>query len=246
MFALAASGIAQDGSTKSAPTIPEEARKHFVMGTALFKDAKSAEDFDPAAKEFQQAADLAPEWPEASYNLALSMEAAGRYQDYHKAIEVLNHYIKMNLSEEERRKAQDKIYQLQAEDDKQNAILSLTGTNKWSYLVVSKVKSMNGAKGDAEFNGLWFTLPYDTQIGGRIITITGEMRGTDIGSIKWSRNDQRDKQSEHPIEVEFNKDNMTFLFKNIYVYKGSDENFKSIEDYITLIVTGAPKYLYTK
>src|SRR5258706_11855338 len=64
---------------KTPPQIPEEARKHFVIGTTLFKDAKTADDFVQVENEFKQAADLAPQWPEARYNLALAKEAAGGY-----------------------------------------------------------------------------------------------------------------------------------------------------------------------
>src|SRR6266404_6705954 len=48
-----------NGSTS--PVIPEEARRHFVMGTTLFKDAKTADDFAQVVSEFKQAADLAPQ-----------------------------------------------------------------------------------------------------------------------------------------------------------------------------------------
>jgi len=61
------------------PPIPEEARKHFVRGAALFKDAKSPDDFKQVIDEFMQATRLAPWWPEARYNLALAFEAAGEY-----------------------------------------------------------------------------------------------------------------------------------------------------------------------
>src|SRR5882762_5522739 len=59
--------------------IPEESRKHFIMGTTLFKDAKTADDFSQVESEFKQAADLAPQWSEARYNLALAREAADDY-----------------------------------------------------------------------------------------------------------------------------------------------------------------------
>src|SRR5579864_8361328 len=61
------------------PPIPEEARKHFVMGTTLFKEAKTADDFARVVTEFKQATDLSPQWADARYNLALAKEAAGDY-----------------------------------------------------------------------------------------------------------------------------------------------------------------------
>src|ERR1700720_3892291 len=65
-------------ATTPAP-IAEEARRHFVMGETIFKEAKNAGAFSQAAAEFTEAARLAPQWPEARYNLALAKETAGDY-----------------------------------------------------------------------------------------------------------------------------------------------------------------------
>jgi tetratricopeptide (TPR) repeat protein len=97
------------------PAIPEEARRHFVRGTALFRDANSPEDFTQVLDEFKQATDLAPWWPEARYNWALAYEAAG---DYAKAIDHLNLYLLFKLPEAEARTVQDKIYVLEAKQEK--------------------------------------------------------------------------------------------------------------------------------
>jgi hypothetical protein len=96
---------------QTAPPIPEEARKHFVMGETMFKEAKSTDNFSQAAGEFTEAARLAPQWPEARYNLALAKEAAG---DYSGAMADLKLYQQFKLSESEARKVQDKIYAIEA------------------------------------------------------------------------------------------------------------------------------------
>jgi len=95
--------------------IPEEARRHFVRGTALFKDAKSPDDYKLVVDEFTQAANLAPWWPEARYNLALAQEAEG---DYDKAIENLKLYLQFKLPDADARAAQDKMYTLEARQEK--------------------------------------------------------------------------------------------------------------------------------
>jgi len=100
---------------EKSPPIPEEARKHFVMGTTLFKDAKTAEDYLQVESEFKQATDLAPQWPEARYNLALAKEAAG---DYSGAMDDLKLYQQFKLSDREARTVQDKIYALEAKQKK--------------------------------------------------------------------------------------------------------------------------------
>ena len=106
--------FAQDAGT-TPPPIPEEARKHFVMGETLFKDAKTADDFVQAEREFKQAAELAPQFPQARYNLALAEEAAG---DYAGAMADLKLYLAFKLPADEARVAQDKIYMLEAKQQK--------------------------------------------------------------------------------------------------------------------------------
>ncbi len=95
--------------------IPEEARRHFVMGTTLFKDAKTQSDFSTAVNEFKQATDLAPQWPDPLYNLALAKEATG---DFAGAISDLKSYRKFIHTDVELRSVQDKIYALEAKAKK--------------------------------------------------------------------------------------------------------------------------------
>jgi hypothetical protein len=47
------------------PPIPTEARRYFVRGAALIKDAKSPADYAQCGDEFLQAARLAPWWTES-------------------------------------------------------------------------------------------------------------------------------------------------------------------------------------
>ena len=97
------------------PPIPEEARRHFVRGSALFKDAKAPDDYKQVVDEFTQAVHLAPWWSDARYNLALAWEAPGDYAD---AIAALKLYLLFKLSDAEARAAQDKIYVLEARQEK--------------------------------------------------------------------------------------------------------------------------------
>jgi len=47
------------------PAIPEEARRHYVVGKTLFEGAKKPEDFNDAIAEYKSALLAAPWWPEA-------------------------------------------------------------------------------------------------------------------------------------------------------------------------------------
>jgi len=113
--AKAAQIIKMAAAMDQLPPIPEEARKHFVRGAALFKAAKSPEDFNQVSVEFLQSVRLAPWWPEARYNLALAREAAG---DYPTAIAKLKLYQLFKLPETEARAVQDKIHALEAKQEK--------------------------------------------------------------------------------------------------------------------------------
>jgi len=107
--------IKMAAATDQLPAVPEEARKHFMRGAALFKDAKSQDDFKLVSDEFSQAVRLAPWWPEALYNLALVTEAAN---DYAQSSADLKFYQLFKLSDAEARSVQDKIYGLEAKAEK--------------------------------------------------------------------------------------------------------------------------------
>jgi hypothetical protein len=96
------------------PPIPEEARKHFVMGATEFKEAKNTGDFLQAAGEFFQSSIIAPWWAEAWNNMTVSRESAG---DYDYALNCLKVYQLFKLNGDEARAAQDLLYKIQAEKD---------------------------------------------------------------------------------------------------------------------------------
>ena len=89
------------------PPIPEEARKHFLHGTLIFKNAKTILDYNGAVFEFGQAIFYAPWWPEARYNRALAWEAMGKYSH---AIQNFKLYLLFKLPETEARTVQDRIF----------------------------------------------------------------------------------------------------------------------------------------
>jgi hypothetical protein len=65
------------------PAIPEEARRHYVVGKTLSDGAKKAEDFTDAIVEYKSALLAAPWWPEAKRDYALTLEAAERFRRSH-------------------------------------------------------------------------------------------------------------------------------------------------------------------
>lgn len=97
------------------PSISEEARKHFVMGTTLLEDAKTPNDYTQVGSEFSQATRIAPWWPEARLKRGMAYEAAGKYAD---AIEQLKLFQLFKLPDSDARKVQDEIYVLEAKQEK--------------------------------------------------------------------------------------------------------------------------------
>ncbi|HVN59134.1 MAG TPA: hypothetical protein VMT63_12620 [Bacteroidales bacterium] len=97
------------------PEIPEEARKHYVIGNALLKAAKNPDDLKEVISELNQAIIIAPWWKNVYYNLALLYEQAGNFDD---AINELNLYKLFNLTAEEQRSVQDQSYELYAMKEK--------------------------------------------------------------------------------------------------------------------------------
>lgn len=110
-FADAETVIRLAAAMSQLPPVPEEARKHFVMGTTLFKDAKTPDDYKQAADEFYEALKLAPWWPEARYNRALADEAYGNFSGAESSLKL---YQQFRLPDAEARAVQDKIYALEA------------------------------------------------------------------------------------------------------------------------------------
>ena len=96
---------------KPAPAIPEEARKHFVEGTAIVKAAKNPAQQALAAQSFTEALTVAPWWGDAYYNLGVAQELA---EQFDKAEHAFTFYLLSNPGATEEREVQDRIYQLSA------------------------------------------------------------------------------------------------------------------------------------
>jgi TolA-binding protein len=96
---------------KPAPAIPEEARKHFIEGTAIVKAAKNPAQQAIAAQSFTEALKVAPWWGDAYYNLGVAQELAEKYDEAEQAF---NFYLLSKPGATEKREVQDRIYALSA------------------------------------------------------------------------------------------------------------------------------------
>jgi hypothetical protein len=110
-FILAIPSLVAQDNVMPPSRYPVEARTHLVKGTTLFRDAVTPGDYAQIENEFKQAVDLAPQWPDARYYLALAKEATG---DYSGALADLKLYQQFKLSPDDAYKAKVKIYALEA------------------------------------------------------------------------------------------------------------------------------------
>lgn len=124
---------------KPAPAIPEAARESFVQGTTIAQSAKDAAGQALAVQRFEQAIRIAPWWGDAWYNLAVAQELAGQLDAARRSLQL---YILTGLDAEEARKAQDRIYALEAK----NELASTEAAN---------VAARKRADADALWNARW-------------------------------------------------------------------------------------------
>lgn len=90
--------------------IPLEAEKHMVRGQAAIKHAESESDYKDAVREFGKAAELAPDWADAYYNLSVAREGAGQYKE---AIQSIKRYIDLAPNAPDVKDAQRKLFELE-------------------------------------------------------------------------------------------------------------------------------------
>jgi hypothetical protein len=94
---------------KQKPSIPEEAREHYVMAVTFVEKAKDNSGYERAIEQYKAALLTAPWWADAYKKQAIVQKATARYDD---AITSLNLYILTQPADV--RDAQDEIYKLKA------------------------------------------------------------------------------------------------------------------------------------
>jgi len=115
-----------------AQNISDEARRHFDRGMAAVEMAKSPADYEPAIKEFEKAARLAPDWPDVYYNLGIVQEKSGEYRD---AITSLRQYLRLAPNANDIAMVKSLINKLEYKTEKiskQEDILKILLEGTWS------------------------------------------------------------------------------------------------------------------
>ena len=66
---------------KPAPAVPDEVGRRMARGEAAFESAKDVSGYDNATREFQMAANAAPWYSNAYFNLGVAQEKAGNAKE---------------------------------------------------------------------------------------------------------------------------------------------------------------------
>jgi hypothetical protein len=90
--ALALFIVMGSGSLR-AQAFPDEALRHLDRGQAAVEMAKTDADFQDAAREFQKAADMAPNWPVPYYNLAVIQN---KLEQFDEAAKNFRRYLQLS------------------------------------------------------------------------------------------------------------------------------------------------------
>jgi tetratricopeptide (TPR) repeat protein len=97
--------------------VPEEAKRHYHRGQAALEMAQTSEDFDVAIAEFNEAAKLAPNWPDVFYALGQTHERAKKYND---AILSYKKYLELAPTAKNSEEVKANIYKLEFKAETEN------------------------------------------------------------------------------------------------------------------------------
>src|SRR4030043_484384 len=97
-------------SVTLAETVSEEARRYMARGLAAVEMAKTPKDYERAVREFEQAAKLAPNWPDVYFNLGSVQAKVGNYGE---AMRHYKRYLELAPKPPDATKVREEIYKLE-------------------------------------------------------------------------------------------------------------------------------------
>ncbi len=151
-------------SVTLAGTVSEEARRFMTRGMAAVEMAKTPQDYKHAAREFEHAAELAPNWPDVYFNLG-SVQA--KAENYDEAIRHYKRYLELAPNSPDAAKVREEIYKLEYRQERFKKVAELAGVwraGRLSYTISVNNSEFN-AKGTEKLSG------FDNEV--RVIKDTG-------------------------------------------------------------------------
>lgn len=111
-------------SATLAANVSDEAKRYMTRGITAIEMAKTPGDYALAIPEFEQAARLAPDWPEVYYNLGGVHAKIG---DYTSAMKNYQRYLELAPQSPDAAKVRDEIYKLEYRRDRDKLATIITG-----------------------------------------------------------------------------------------------------------------------
>lgn len=165
----------------SAQAVSEEARRHMARGQAAVEMAKSPAEYDSATKEFQEAIELAPTWPDPHYNLGLAQEKSGKLRE---AVASYKRYLQLAPNAPDAAKIQEQIYKLEYKAEQVlsvpeiiDVLVSFSDEQKWQQYDGECINVSDGKNwgilyisrgGDDSVKAMNFHLRFPGQPGGQM------------------------------------------------------------------------------
>lgn len=138
--------------------IPAEAQRYMARGKAAVEMAKTKGDYVLAISEFEQAAKLAPDWPNVYYNLGNVQTIV---EDFSSAIKSYQRYLELAPEAPDAEKVREQIFKLEYRRDRQQLTMTLSGP--WI--------GADGQKFNLQLDGSRLQLTREAQQGDDILTI---------------------------------------------------------------------------
>ena len=142
------SGFGQD--------VSDEAKRHFDRGMAAVEMAKSPNDYAAAITEFEQAARLAPDWPDVYYYLGKVQETAEKYGD---AARSFRQYLRLVPDAEDADEIKSLINKLEYKMEQvltiPDIIKILVEFRSWKYTATLRTADRGCRDAGDEFYLLW-------------------------------------------------------------------------------------------
>jgi tetratricopeptide (TPR) repeat protein len=139
-----------------AEPVSEEARRHLDRGQMAVEMAKTDGDLSDAIKEFQKAAELAPNWPEPYYSLGMAQNKMERFGD---ALKNLTRYLQLTPNASNAKEVKQLINKIEYKKEREVAVVKafeLMASDRVDWKKISAVD-----KGPDKSNGLiaYFNIP---------------------------------------------------------------------------------------
>jgi len=103
-------------SVTLAGSVSEEAQRYMARGMAAVEMANTPKDYERAVREFEQAAKLAPNWPDVYFNLGSVQAKAGNYGE---AMRHYKRYLELAPRAPDAAKVREEIYKLEYRAEEQ-------------------------------------------------------------------------------------------------------------------------------